>query len=589
MSLTGSDHKAADTTLVRRLYPFVRPYRYGVLLALLLTIVAAWLGPLRPYLTQIAVDDHIAIGDIPGLGRIVLIFAVVLFGEFLLLAASTYLTRYIGQGALYRLRVAVFDHIQHLHVQFFDKNPIGRLITRSTSDIEALSDLLSNGVVNILGDMLRIIFILGFMLHLSWELTLVSVAILPVLIYSTILFKNRVRVAFLRVRDQIARMNAFIQEHINGLIIVQLFGREKMKSGRFQEINADHAKAHIDTIYYFALFWPVVEVLSSIAMTLVLWYGGMRVVSEAVTFGVLLAFIQYVRQFFQPIRDLSDQVNTLQSALASSERIFSVLDTPSDIPEPVQPKTVPQALREIRFESVDFQYVPEEPVLHKVSFGITSGTMVAVVGATGAGKSTLTQLLLRFYDPQGGRITIDGTDIRDFNTKDLRRCFGLVLQDNALFSGSVMENITLGDARIQRDDVIRAARRIQADSFINRLPGGYDHKLQERGRSLSMGQRQLLCFLRVMVHDPQVVVLDEATSSIDSESEELVAKALNTMMAGRTAIVIAHRLSTIRHADVILVMHRGEVRESGRHAELLLREDGLYRRLYELQYKDQVA
>jgi len=483
----------------------------------------------------------------------------------------------------------VFDHIQHLHVQFFDKNPIGRLITRSTSDIEALSDLLSNGVVNILGDMLRIIFILGFMLHLSWELTLVSVAILPVLIYSTILFKNRVRVAFLRVRDQIARMNAFIQEHINGLIIVQLFGREKMKSGRFQEINADHAKAHIDTIYYFALFWPVVEVLSSIAMTLVLWYGGMRVVSEAVTFGVLLAFIQYVRQFFQPIRDLSDQVNTLQSALASSERIFSVLDTPSDIPEPVQPKTVPQALREIRFESVDFQYVPEEPVLRKVSFGITSGTMVAVVGATGAGKSTLTQLLLRFYDPQGGRITIDGTDIRDFNTKDLRRCFGLVLQDNALFSGSVMENITLGDARIQRDDVIRAARRIQADSFINRLPGGYDHKLQERGRSLSMGQRQLLCFLRVMVHDPQVVVLDEATSSIDSESEELVAKALNTMMAGRTAIVIAHRLSTIRHADVILVMHRGEVRESGRHAELLLREDGLYRRLYELQYKDQVA
>jgi ATP-binding cassette subfamily B multidrug efflux pump len=589
MSLTGSDHKAADSTLVRRLYPFVRPYRYGLLLALLLTLTAAWLGPLRPYLSQIAVDDHIANGDIPGLGRIVVIFALVLFGEFILVAATTYLTRYIGQGALFRLRVAVFDHIQHLHVQFFDKNPIGRLITRSTSDIEALSDLLSNGVVNILGDMLRIVFILGFMLHLSWELTLVSIAILPVLIYSTIVFKNRVRMAFLRVRDQIARLNAFIQEHINGLVIVQLFGRGKTESDRFEQINADHAKAHIDTIYYFALFWPVVEVLSSLAMTLVLWYGGIRVVSEAVTFGVLLAFIQYVRQFFQPIRDLSDQVNTLQSALASSERIFSVLDTPSDIAEPAHPRTVPSSFREIRFESVDFQYVPEEPVLRKVSFSIASGTMVAVVGATGAGKSTLIHLLMRFYDPQSGRITIDGVDIRDFNTKELRRCFGLVLQDNALFSGSVMDNITLGDPGIRREDVIRAARRIQADAFINRLPGGYDHKLQERGRSLSMGQRQLLCFLRVMVHDPHVVVLDEATSSIDSESEDLVAKALDTMMAGRTAVVIAHRLSTIRHADVILVMHRGEVRESGTHAELLLREDGLYRRLYELQYKDQVA
>jgi ATP-binding cassette subfamily B protein len=589
MSSTGSDRKAVDSTLVRRLFVYLRPYRYGVALALLLTLVAAWLGPLRPYLTQIAVDDHIATGDLPGLSRIIAIFAAVLFGEFILVAATTYLTRYIGQGALFRLRVAVFDHIQHLHVQFFDKNPIGRLITRSTSDIEALSDLLSNGVVNILGDMFRIVFILGFMIHLSWELTLVAIATLPVLIYSTILFKNHVRQAFLRVRDQIARLNAFIQEHINGLVIVQLFGRGKRESERFETINADHTKAHIDTIFYFALFWPVVEVLSSIAMTLVLWYGGLRVAADTVTFGVLLAFIQYVRQFFQPIRDLSDQVNTLQSALASSERIFSVLDTTSDIQETATPKAVPSAFREIRFESVDFRYVPEEPVLRKVSFGIPSGAMVAVVGATGAGKSTLIHLLMRFYDPQSGRITIDGVDIRDFRTKDLRRCFGLVLQDNALFSGSVMDNITLGDPGIRREDVIRAAKRIQADTFIKRLPDGYDHLLQERGRSLSMGQRQLLCFLRVMVHDPQVVVLDEATSSIDSESEDLVTEALNTMRADRTAIVIAHRLSTIRHADAIVVMHRGEVREIGSHAELMLRDDGLYRRLYELQYKDQVA
>lgn len=589
MSSTGSERKAVDSTLVRRLFVYLKPYRYGVLLALLLTFVAAWLGPLRPYLTQIAVDEHIANGDLPGLGRIILLFALVLFGEFLLVAATTYLTRYIGQGALYRLRVAVFDHIQHLHVQFFDRNPIGRLITRSTSDIEALSDLLSNGVVNILGDMLRIVFILGFMFHLNWELALVSIAILPVLVYATILFKNKVRVAFLRVRDQIARMNAFIQEHINGLVVVQLFGREKRESERFEAINADHTKAHIDTIFYFALFWPVVEVLSSIAMTLVLWYGGIRVMSDAVTFGVLLAFIQYVRQFFQPIRDLSDQVNTLQSALASSERIFSVLDTPSDILEPAQPRPMPERIREIRFEEVDFHYIPEEPVLRKVDVRVEAGSLVAVVGATGAGKSTLINLLMRFYDPQGGRITINGTDIRDFGTKDLRRRFGLVLQENALFSGSVMDNVTLGDPRIRREEVIAAAERIQADAFIRRLPGGYDHKIQERGRSLSMGQRQLICFLRIMVHDPDVVILDEATSSIDSESEGLVSAALDTMMAGRTAIVIAHRLSTIRHADTILVMHRGEVREQGRHEELLLHEDGIYRRLYELQYKDQVA
>lgn len=589
MSSTGSESKAADTTLVRRLYVFLEPYRYRVVLALVLTFAVAWLGPLRPYLTQIAVDEHIAKGDLPGLWRITGLFALVLFAEFILLAATTYLTRWIGQGALYRLRVAVFDHIQHLHVQFFDKTPIGRLITRSTSDIEALSDLLSNGVVNIIGDLLRIVFILGFMFHLNAELALVSISILPILIYSTILFKNNVRVAFLRVRDQVARLNSFIQEHINGLIIVQLFGQERRAAARFRCINSDHTKAHIDTIFYFALFWPVVEVLSSIAMTLVLWYGGLRVYSDAVTFGVLLAFIQYVRLFFQPIRDLSDQVNTLQSALASSERIFNVLDTTSDIEESPTPRPLPARIGHITFESVHFRYVEGEPVLRNVSFEAKPGELLAVVGATGAGKSTLINLIMRFYDTQGGRILLDGIDIREFRLKELRSCFGLVLQDNALFSGSVMENITMGNPAITRDQVVEAATRIRADRFISRLPGGYDHVLQERGRSLSMGQRQLLCFLRVMVHDPKIVILDEATSSIDSETEELVTTALDTLMKGRTALVIAHRLSTIRHADRILVMHRGEIREQGTHEELLTYHDGIYRRLYELQYKDQVA
>ena len=589
MSSTDSKAKAVDSALIRRLYTFLKPYRAFILLALTLTLFVAWLGPLRPYITQIAVDDYIATGDVDGLWKLIGLFTLVLFGEFILLVCTTYLTRWIGQGALFKLRTAVFNHIQHLHVQYFDRNPIGRLITRSTSDIEVLSDLLSNGVVNMIGDLFRIVFIMYFMFALDWQLALVSLTTLPVLFYATVIFKNKVRVAFLKVRDQVARLNSFVQEHINGLAVVQMFGQEAREAKRFDEINAEHRNVHISTIFYFALYYPVVEVLSSIAMALVIWYGGVQYLSGAVTFGVLVAFIQYVRQFFQPIRDLSDQFNTMQSALASSERIFSVLDTETAVKETPTPVEMTDVRGHIEFRNVEFRYSENEPVLRGISFTAEPGSMVAIVGATGAGKSTIINLVTRFYDIQAGEILLDGVDIRSLRLKDLRSQFGLVLQDNALFSGSILENITLGNPEIRRDDVLEACARIEADSFIERLPGGLDYVLQERGGSLSMGQKQLICFLRAMVYNPKILILDEATSSIDSETESLVTQSLNSLMTGRTAIVIAHRLSTIQHADKILVMHKGEIRETGTHAELIQKEDGIYRRLYELQYRDQVA
>lgn len=554
----------------------------------MLTLSASYLGTVRPKLTQIAVDNHIAIGDVDGLIWIIVLLIGALVGEFLILILNTYITRWFGQGVLYRLRNAVFEKIQSLHVQFFDKNPIGRLITRTTSDIEALSELLSDGIVNMIGDLFRIFFILYFMLSMSWELTLVSILVLPVLFYATFWFKGKVRIAYLEVRDQIARLNSFVQEHINGMAVVQLFNREEKEKEKFKDINADHRSAHISTIFYFSIFWPVIEVLASLAMALVVWYGGARALMGDVTFGVLLAFIQYVRQFFNPIRGLSEKYNTLQSALASSERIFNVLDTPKQVQEPSEGKSISKTKGEIEFQNVSFRYnKDEELIIDNVSFNVKPGELLAIVGATGAGKTTLINLLLRFYDIQKGKILLDGIDIKDLSLRELRSQFALVLQDNALFSGSVLENITLGRKDITREQVIEAAKEVEAHQFIKKLPGTYDFVLRERGASLSMGQRQLICFVRAMVYDPKILILDEATSSVDSETEELVSRACKKMMQGRTSIVIAHRLSTIQGADKILVMHKGEIRETGNHRELIQKEGGIYRKLYELQYRDQ--
>ncbi|MEO9885234.1 MAG: ABC transporter ATP-binding protein [Balneola sp.] len=584
------NNKAVDRKLIRRLYFYIRPYRWYVALAIVLTLTAAFLGTVRPKLTQIAVDDYIANKDLQGLLKIIGLLFLAQIGEFLLQVINTYITRWFGQGSLYSLRNAVFKKIQNLNVQFFDKNPIGRLITRTTSDIEALSQLLSDGVVAIIGDCFRIIFILYFMFSMSWELTLITIAILPALFYATFWFKNKVRISFLDVRDQIARLNSFVQEHINGMDIVQLFNREKKQQDKFKSINAAHKKAHIETIFYFSIFWPIVEVMASFAMALVVWYGGGRALMGGVTFGVLLAFIQYSRQFFMPIRGLSEKFNTLQSALASSERIFNVMDVETEVQEPEHPKSIKKPKGEIAFENVWFRYNEAgEDILRDVSFTAKEGETIAVVGATGAGKTTIINLLLRFYDIQKGSIKLDEVDIRDLSLSDLRSNFGLVLQDNALFSGTILENITLGNSEISREEVIAAAHKVEAHRFIENLKGTYDYKLRERGASLSMGQKQLICFVRALVYNPQILILDEATSSVDSETEALVTAASDKMMKGRTSIVVAHRLSTIQGADKILVMHKGVIRESGSHQELILQENGLYKKLYELQYKDQLV
>lgn len=594
--------------LIRRLGAVLWPYRWWVAFALALTFGAAFLGPLRPWLVQVAVDDYIVEGDTPGLLRIVGLLALVLIGEGVFAFARGYLTQWIGQNALFDLRVRVFRHIERQRLGFFDKTPIGTLITRATSDVEALGDFLSSALVTVLGDLARLVFIAGFMLYLDIELGLVALASLPPMILATEFFRRKMRAAFRETRKQVARLNAFVQEHVTGMAVVQIFGREAEEQRRFEAINADHREAHIHTIWWFALFWPVIDLIASAALGLVLWYGGTEAMREALTVGTLIAFIQYVRMFFEPVRNLSDQLTTLQSALAAGERIFGLLDDDQSMPEAERPVPLAdgRAQGRITFEDVWFAYerLPAEAasregglatgdsppdwnwVLKGVSFDAEPGSTLALVGHTGSGKTTILNLLLRFYEPQRGRILLDGVDVRDLPLTELRRQVGLVLQDVFLFSGTVAENITLGDPRVPRERVEDAARAVDAHRFIERLADGYDQPVGERGANLSLGQRQLLAFVRALVYDPAVLVLDEATSSVDTETEEAVQRALETLLDGRTAVAVAHRLSTVQHADQILVLHRGEVRERGTHQELLA-QGGLYRRLYELQYAEQ--
>ncbi len=569
------------------------PYRRWVAVAFITVMAAAYLGPLRPALIQKAIDQHIVPGDLPGLRWIVILLLAALLGEGILSFVNSYLTQWIGQRAIFDLRTRVYRHIQRQSLRFFDRTPIGRLITRTTSDVESLSDVLSAGIVTILGDLFRLAFISYFMLSLNVYLALVTLAVMPLMIYATAVFRRKVRDQYRETRKQVARLNSFLQEHVTGMSIVQLFNRELEEARRFTEINNDHRAAQIKTIFYFALFWPAVEIIASVALGLVIWFGGLRAISGTLTLGVLIAFIQYVRQFFEPIRNLSDQFNTLQSAMAGAERIFDLLDQDSSIKEAESPITLEQIRGKIEFQNVWFTYQEKvdehsEPdwILRDVSFTVKPGQSVAIVGATGAGKTTIINLLLRFYDVQRGRILVDGIDVRNLSLQALRRHIGLVLQDVFLFSGSIERNLTLNDPEVDLEQVKKAATMVGANRFIERLPEGYQQDVRERGASLSHGQRQLLSFVRALVYDPEILVLDEATSSVDTETEHLIQDALQRLMEGRTSLVIAHRLSTIQHADQILVLHKGHLRESGTHQELLAL-GGLYRKLYELQYREQ--
>jgi ATP-binding cassette subfamily B multidrug efflux pump len=576
-----------DGALLRRLIGYLRPYRALTVGAILLLMTQSVLALIGPRLTEHALDVAIPRHDLGLLGLLAGLYLATLVLDFGVEYGGTLLTTYIGQRVMYDLRMEIFGHLQRLSISYFDRHPVGRLMTRVTSDVETLNELFSSGVVTIFGDAFTLVAIMGMMLAIDFRLALVTFAVIPLVWLTARIFRRRVREAFGDIRVRLARLNAFLQERLSGMRVVQLFGREEDAARRFAALNREHLEAHLRSITVYAVFFPVVEVLTAVAMALLLWYGGLRVLDSTLTVGVLAAFIQYTRRFFQPLQDLSEKFNLLQSAMASSERVFALLDEPVTVREPEVPVALPRPVRgEVRFDGVWFRYSPDGPwVLRDVSFTASPGRTIALVGHTGAGKTTIVNLLLRFYDPDRGRITIDGIDIRDLTTADLRSIIGFVQQDLFLFTGDIQHNLTL-DAPVAPEAARQAARRVGADRFIERLPSGYHHELGERGRSLSVGERQLLSFARALALDPRILVLDEATSSVDAEAEAQIQRAIGELMAGRTSLVVAHRLSTILHADEILVLHHGEIRERGSHRQLLAQR-GLYERLYQLQLRGQ--
>jgi ATP-binding cassette, subfamily B, multidrug efflux pump len=609
--------KAYDARLMRRLLRYLQPYRWKVVLAVVTLFLIAGLELVGPLLLAVALDRAIPDGDTRFLGILAGAYIGALLLSFLLGYAQTLLTTWIGQRVMYDLRMELFAHLQRLSLRFFDRNPVGRLMTRVTNDVEALNEMFTTGVVTIFGDVFTLVFIFAALLWLDWRLGLVTMAVLPFVVGAAFIFRGLIRDAYREIRVRLARINAYLQERIAGVQVVQLFGREADTARGFDRINRDHLDWHLRSITYYALFFAVMEVMLSVTLALILWYGGGEVIRGALTIGTIAAFLQYARRFFRPIQDLSEKYNVLQGAMAASERIFRLLDTEPDIRDDPRPRHLPAEGRgEIEFRDVWFSYrqdgAPQEAgvggatdpfevastdraggsptadleaewVLRGVSFRARPGERVAIVGATGAGKSTIINLLMRFYDPQRGEILFDGVPIRSVPVAELRERIGLVLQDVFLFSEDVRYNIRMGSAEIDEARVREAAARVSADGFIDRLPRGYDQPLGERGSSLSVGERQLISFARALVFDPLVLVLDEATSSVDSELEARIETALDELMRGRTSLVIAHRLSTVQHADRILVLHHGELREQGTHVELL-RQGGLYARLYELQF-----
>jgi ATP-binding cassette subfamily B multidrug efflux pump len=617
--------KAYDSRLMKRLLVYLRPYKWQVGIALGSIVLKAGADVLGPYLTKVAIDKYLVkvpgssspfdsfLSNQPliGIAQVAGLYVAALVVSFLLEFLQTYFMQWTGQMAMFDLRAQIFRLLQRMHIGFYDKNPVGRLVTRVTTDVDALNEMFTAGVVSIFEDIFVLAGIVGIMLKMNWKLALITFAVLPLIGYATTIFRDKVRDSYRRIRVAIARINSYLQEHVSGMVVLQLFNREEPAFDKFSEVNALHMDAFKDAIMAHAVYYPVVEILSSAAIAGVIWFGGNDVLRGMATLGVLVAFMQYAQRFFRPIQDLSEKYNILQSAMAACERIFKMLDTPVEITSPAVTKT-PDGPGRIEFEHVWFAYrkmpletaetraahatapathkhaLPGEPdwVLRDVSFVIEPGETVAIVGHTGAGKTTIISLLMRFYDVQKGAIKIDGVDVKDMDLSDLRRRFGVVLQDPFLFTGTVGGNIRLGTKWIQDEDVEKAAEDVNLADFIRTLPGGFKEEVRERGSTLSTGQKQLISFARALAHNPKILVLDEATSSVDTETEFRVRDALNRMVEGRTSVIIAHRLSTIQRADKIIVMHKGHVREMGSHQELLGHR-GIYYKLYQLQYKDQ--
>lgn len=578
--------KAVDIQILGRIFSYVKPYRSNFFLGVCTTISLALLAPIRPYLVHYTFDVFVKDGNKSMLGILSIIMVGLLMLEAFVQFADTYLTNRLGQSIIRDIRIQLYKHILHLRLKYYDNTPIGTLVTRAVSDIEVISDIFSQGLIVIIGDLLKLVVILGVMCYLNFKLTLIVLLPIPVLLFATYLFKRSVAASFQDVRTQVARLNAFTQEHITGMSLVQLFNRETAELKKFNDINAKHRDANIRSIMAYSIFFPVVEILSSCSIALLVWWGGRGVLATDTSFGELVAFIMYVNMLFRPIRQLADRFNTLQMGMVSSERVFKVLDTDEIIRNNGH---LPASSIEGKVDIKDlwFAYNQEEWVLKGIDFSVDSGQTIALVGATGAGKSSIINLLNRFYEFNKGEILIDDIPLRNYELLSLRRSIGVVLQDVFLFSDTIANNISLNDPSIGMDKIIAAAKAVGAHEFISKLPGGYNYNVMERGSMLSVGQRQLISFIRAYVYNPRILVLDEATSSVDTESELMIQQAIDILTAGRTSIVIAHRLATIQKADVILVLEKGEIVERGNHQELL-RQNGHYKRLFELQFKEDI-
>ena len=573
-----------DLKILNRLFIFCKPYMGVFYVLIFLTLSLSILQPIRPYITQIIIDDYVSLNDLDGLKNMIFLLFGLLIINAIVMYFHTYLSGWLGQNIIKDIRIKLFSHLQNFKLQFFDKTPIGRIVTRNVSDIETIADIFGQGIAAIIGDILQLFGIVVLMFYINWKLTLISLATLPFLFLTTYIFKEKVKLSFNNVRNAVANLNSYVQEHIIGMNIVQIFGNEEKEYKRFKDINETHLKANLKAVLYYSIYFPVMELFTSIGLGLLIWYGSNQLFSEEVTLGILVAFIMYLQLFFRPIRSIADRFNTLQMGVVSSKRIFDLLDRNEEIDSNEKLKDI-QLNGDVEFKDVWFAYNDEEYVLKNISFKINSGESVGFVGSTGSGKTSIINLINRFYDFQKGTILVDGNDIKDYNLSSLRSNLGMVSQDVFLFSDSIYNNITLFNDSIKEDEVWNAIKKVGAEKFINKLPNGLQFDVKERGISLSVGQRQLISCIRIMLYDPKIILLDEATSSIDSESETMIQKAISEILKNRTSIVVAHRLSTIKEVDKIVVIDSGEIKEIGNHKDLI-QSNGFYKKLYEMQYKN---